>query len=208
MLLADLRVNINKPENDRCTPLYIASQNGHLGIVQHILASGREVDTQTKSRPGTSPWQNKTAAEIAHRQGTRAKFPKESEEDYLRKHHHGLIISALIDSFDADPVTTRQRLRELPELRDPFISDLFALVVFLCDGLLTVEAGDSASSSSSLPADTTKKGARFFQIARCLPTELQMVMCNRVFGSMKDAVLTKHSEPAFKKLGRLLASSE
>ena len=34
-----------------------------------------------------------------------------------------------------------------------------------------------------------------------------MMLCNRVFDAGKDTVLTKHSEPAFKKLGRMLASS-
>ena len=41
-----------------------------------------------------------------------------------------------------------------------------------------------------------------------LPIELQMVLCNRVFGAAKGTALTKHSEPAFKKLGRLLAKED
>jgi len=113
--------------------------------------------------------------------------------------HNGPLIDNLIESFDLDPDATRQQLRELPELRDPFISDLYALVIFLCDDLLTMSAGSSTSS--------LHKAARFFQIARCLPMELQMVLCNRVFGARKNSVLTKHSEPAFKKLGRLLVTS-
>ena len=48
---------------------------------------------------------------------------------------------------------------------------------------------------------------KFFQITRGLPMELQMMLCHRVFGAEKDIVLTKHSEPAFKKLGRLQAMS-
>jgi len=164
------------------------------------LVSGRDVNTKkkTKSIAGTGSWHNKTAAGIARRQGIREKFANESQEDYTRKNHNGPLIATLLDSFDADPVTTRQQLRELPGLRDFFIGDLFALVVFLCDDLLTVRAESSPSSNS-------KEAARFFPIARCLPMELQMVLCSRLFGSGKDIVLTKHSEPAFKKLGRLLA---
>jgi len=41
--------------------------------------------------------------------------------------------------------------------------------------------------------------------AQCLPMELQMMLCSCVFDSSKHIVLTKHSEPAFKKLRRLLA---
>ena len=90
-------------------------------------------------------------------------------------------------------------------MRDFFISDLFALVIFLCDDLLT--AGAESSSSSSSPLNNNKP-ARFFQVAQLLPMELQMALCNRVFGSCKDIILTKHSEPAFKKLGKLLARAE
>ena len=123
----------------------------------------------------------------------------ESGEEYTGRKQNGPLIAALIDSFDVDPVTTRQQLRELPELRDTFISNLFALVVFVCDDLLSVGAESSTSSLS------IKKAARFFQIAQCLPIELQMVLCNRVLGSGKDHVLTKHSEPAFKRLGKHLS---
>jgi len=205
LLLADMRIDINQPNIQQCTPLWCASQQGQLPVVQLILASGREVDIKTKSIAGYDLWNNKTAAEIGHDQGTRAQPAWEYDEDCLRKSHHGPLIAALIDSLDADPVTTRQQMRELPELRDPFVSDLFALVVFLCDDLLSVRTESSASSSSSTPHNAAR---RFFQMAQCLPIELQMVLCNRVFGAGKSLVLTKHSEPAFKKLGKLLASTE
>ena len=229
-LLADMRIDVNKQhiedctpffkacENGReeivalllpdprsilipqlmtlCTPLWFASQNGHLSIVQLILASGREVDTTTKSIAGASGCNN-TAAEIARYEGIRGKTEGGSEEDYTRKKKNGPFIAALIDSLDAEPAKTRKQLRELPRIRDPFIGDLFALVVFLCDELLTVS-----------PKSPSLKAARFFRIALFLPMELQMLMCNRVFGSGKDHVLTKHSEPAFKGLGRLLAAVE
>ena len=89
------------------------------------------------------------------------------------------LIANLLESFEADPVTTRQQLKELPELRDPFISDLFALVIFLCDDLLVVNAASSLNF----------KAARFFEMSRRLPMELQMMLCNRVFGAGKDIVL-------------------
>ena len=199
LLLADLRIDLNRPKKHRTTPLWIAAFAGHLPVVQFILVSGREVNTKTKSIAGTMIWNDKTAPEVAWCQGTRPRLTDELEADYLTKKQNGPLIAALLDSFDADSVTTRQQLRELPELRDAFISDLFALVVFLCDDLLTVRTESSPSS------DTTKKAARFFQIAQSLPMELQMVLCSRVFGSSKDIVLTKHSEPAFKKLVILLA---
>ena len=197
LLLADTRVDLNKPNNNLCTPLWTASINGHLPVVRLILTSGREVDTQTKSIAGDAPWNDKTAAEHARFQETRARADGEDEEVHARMKKNGPLIADLLDTFDADTAFIRQQLRELPELRDPFISDHFALVVFLCDGFLTLGAGSSV---------TDKKAARFFQIACSLPMELQMLLCNRVFGAGKNSVLTKHSEPAFKKLGRMLAS--
>jgi len=204
LLLADIRININIAENDQCTPLWMASQNGHLLVVQLILASGREIDTLTKSIPGTATWKNKTAAEVARHQGRRIKGGDEPEEVHTRKKQNGPLIAAWIDSFDRDPRTTCQQLRELPELRDSFISDLFALVIFLSDGLLTVVGAES----SSLSSPTLNEAARFLRITQRLPIELQMVLCNHVFGASNDNVLTKHSEPAFKKLGKLLARTD
>ena len=165
LLLADMRIDVNRPDNEQCTPLWFPSHDGHLLLVQLMLASGRDFDTKTKSIAGPAPWNNKTAAEVGRFQGIRAIDEGESEEDFSRVKQNGPLIAALIDSFDADPATTRQQLRELPELRDAFISDLFALVVFLCDGLLAVNA-----------SSTNKKGARFFQVAR------------RLHGTADDAV--------------------
>ena len=81
-------------------PLFLfSSQEGHLSVVQVILASGREVDTKTKSIAGTAPWNNKTAAEHARFQGTRARDEGEPEEDYTRKKRNGPLIANLLDSF-------------------------------------------------------------------------------------------------------------
>ena len=166
-----------------------------------ILASGREVNTKTKTIDGTGLWNSKTAAEIARFQGIRERDVEETDEEFSKSQQNGPLIATLLDTFDADPVTTRQQLRELPEVRDPFISDLFALVIFLCDDLLSVRTESSPFGTS------TRKAARFFQIARSLPIELQMLLCNRAFGAGKNSVLSKHSEPAFKGLGGFLTRS-
>ena len=104
LLLPNMGIDINKPSNIRWTPLWIASLNSHLSVVQLILASGREVDTQTKS---IADWNHKTDAEVARYQGTRDIYDDESDEDYTNAKQNG----QLIDSFDADPATTRHQLR-------------------------------------------------------------------------------------------------
>ena len=113
LLLADMRIDLNKPKNDQCTPLWFASQNGHLPVVQLILASGREVDTKTKSIAGTADWSNKLAAEVARRQGNRAKpYDGESDEVFTRRMQNCLLIAILIESFEENPQQVRTRLRK------------------------------------------------------------------------------------------------
>jgi len=51
------------------------------------------------------------------------------------------------------------------------------------------------------------KRTRFFNIARQLPLELQMVLCLRQVGSAKEIIQGKDSEVAFKELARRLVWS-
>ena len=126
LLLADSRIDVMKPNLNQASALFVASQNGQLSVVKLLLASGREVNTKLKTIVNPGTWSNKTAAEMARFQGTRGKEAGESDEDYSRRNRNGPLIATLLDSFDLDPATTSQQLRELPELRDFFISDLKA----------------------------------------------------------------------------------
>ena len=75
---------------------------------------------------------------------------------------------------------------------DKLAAEMFALVVFVSDGLLQVK-------------DTTPSpAARFFTVAAQLPLELQMVLCFRQVGSPKEIIGVKDSEVAFKELARKL----
>ena len=102
LLLNDTRIDVNKPGMEQCSPLWEASQNGQLFFVQLMLASGRDIDTKTKSIAGPAYWKNKSAAEIGRCQATRAKLSSESEGDHARKKQNGPLIAALLDSFDLD----------------------------------------------------------------------------------------------------------
>lgn len=73
-------------------------------------------------------------------------------------------------------------------------AELFAIVVFLCDGLLCQK--NISSGNPSLEA------ARFFSISGRLPLELQMYLCNKVYHSPKEIVLIRDSETAFKNLAK------
>ena len=67
------------------------------------------------------------------------------------------------------------------------------------------------NSASHLAASAdhaaTAAAPRFFTIAKRLPMELQMILCRRAVGSMKQSILRKDSEAAFKSLARILLES-
>jgi hypothetical protein len=199
LLLRDERIDINLHDVDERTPLYMASQIGQLGVVQHLLASGREINITKKSIPGGEIWQNKTPKEMARLLSFENQWTDETEQKYLKRKANCPLIADLLESFEADPRRTRAKLRLLPGIRDPFIGEVFAMIVFLADDFVTLKPDTSSPSSSSSFNQPTR---RFFRIALTLPMDLQMVLCNRLFTSGKDIVLGKHSEPAFRKLGK------
>jgi len=69
---------------------------------------------------------------------------------------------------------------------------MFALVVFFSDESLQIK------ETALTPA------AMFFNIAKRLPLELQMVLCCRQVGSAKEIIPRKDSEAAFKSLAMRL----
>jgi len=75
-------------------------------------------------------------------------------------------IATVLERFKENPMETRHVVRVKLGLLDDMAAEMFALVVFVSDGLLQVN-------------DTTTPAARFFSIAAQLPLELQMVLCFR-----------------------------
>jgi len=115
--------------------LWVASQNGQLLVVQHLLASGREIITKTKST-----FNNKTAAEQGRRQPSVPKSTDETEEVFQRRKTIGPLCADLIDEYESEPehLEVRHRLRRQPGLREYFIGHLFALVVFHSDSFVAI----------------------------------------------------------------------
>jgi len=187
LLLADPRVDPNKPRNKEATPLWFASQNGHLMAVQHLLASGKKIDTRRRSK-----FNDKTAAEHARAMAARTTKPaKETEDDFQIRKSNGPLCADLIDDYEREPVPVIYRLRRQPGLREYFIGHLFALVVFHSDTFVLINERTAHSDTR-----------RFFRITSQLPLDLQMVLCNRIFGSPRDIILSRDSEPGFQLLTR------
>jgi len=144
-----------------------AAAKGHLQVIKWWIASGREMDL---GRPGDV---DKTdAIGVARRTGKQE--------------------VALLERFKSDASKTREAMRVELGLLDELAAEMFALVVFVSDGLLQIKV------TTSSPA------ARFISIARRLPLELQMVLCYRQVGSAEEIIPGKDSEVAFKELARRL----
>ena len=69
-------------------------------------------------------------------------------------------------------------------------------MVFLSDGYLKVPAKEEAEQ---IGVAKGMQAQRFFSLASQLPMELQMVLCNRVFGLEGSIIKQIHSEKGFKK---------
>jgi len=168
LLLRDSRVNPNEPDYLGHTPLWSAAGGDHLDFIEWWIASGREMDL---GKPGDVDSTDAIS---------RAKKEGKTE------------IATLLERFKSDAAQTRHAVRvELGFVE--LAAEVFALVVFVSDGLLQIKYTTTAT-----PA------ARFFSIAGRLPLELQMMLCFRQVGSAKEINPGKKSEVAFKELARRL----
>jgi len=171
-MLKDSRVKVNEPDDDGSAPLWWAAWYGCLDAIKSWIASGREMDL---GKPGDI---HKTDAIGGAKEEGKTK------------------VATLLERFKNDATRTRHAVRVELGVLDELAAQLFAMVVFVSDGLLQIN-------------DTTPSpAARYFSIARQLPLELQMVLCCRQVGSDKEIIQGKDSEVAFKSLAkRLLWSS-
>ena len=182
-LLRDPRVDVTLHDSGWHTPLWWASWNGNREVVEWLMASGRDLgDIENKK-----DWKGNTARDIAR---------KENKTE----------VASLLERFIANPTLTRYEVRMKLGVLNEVVAEVFALTVFLCDDLLELKPASHLAATPH-PATTTAAAARFFAIAKRLPMELQMILCHNVVGSMKQNILLKDSEPAFKSLAsRLLLS--
>ena len=169
LLLKDSRVKVNEPTNSGSTPLQLVARDGCLDVIRWWIVSGREMDL---GEPGDV--EKTDAIGVAEEEGMTE-------------------VVALLERFKSDAAQTRHAMRVELGLLDDLAAEMFALVVFVSDGLL--QTNDST---------TTTPAARFFNIARRLPLELQMMLCFRQVGSTKEIIAGKESEVAFKELARRL----
>jgi len=167
LLLRDSRVLLNEADNGGRTPLRYAAYWGRLNHIKLWIASGREINL---GQPGN----------------------RDTDAIGEARSHGKTEVAALLERFKTNPTETRHEMRiEVGYFEKP-AAEVFALVVFVSDGLLNIKTGEKAPT----PA------AKFFRIACELPLELQMVLCYRVVESAQEIILGEESEQAFKDLAR------
>ena len=204
LLLAHPRIDVNAQDESRRTPLWVALQEGEtlcvrlllndrrttttelgdstgghlpmvlvsggfLDILKYWIASGREMDLGEPGNVGV---------------GSTGGSKSSGEAD----------VATLLERFKENPGETRSAVRRELGWHDEEAAGVYALVVFVSDGILHPGLGDAA-------------GARFFRIASQLPLELQMVLCYRLVGSRKETILREFSEAAFVDLAKRIRGS-
>ena len=142
-MLKDSRVNVNEPDRDGRTPLWRAACWGYFDIIMWLIASGREMDLGDSEDVWTDVI------------GMAKKWGKTE-------------VVSLLERFKGDATQTRHVMRVELGWYDEAAAEMFAVVVFVSDGLLQVK--DTTTPSPAV---------RFFMIARRLPLELQMMLCRR-----------------------------
>ena len=163
-LLGDPRVDVKQPVNSGFTPLWWTAYRGSVAIIMVWIASGREMDLGETGNEKTD------VVGIARKRGGRE-------------------LLGLLERFRASPRHTRFEIRAQMSCHEEMAAEMFAVVVFHCDGLLRVNRPAARRPPSNR--------VRFLAIATRLPMELQMVLCHRAVGSMGSNISTLDCESAF-----------
>ena len=198
VLLRDPRLDVNRgyddlnPE-DGVNPLRIAVVNGHLDIIKHWIVS----DVALPINPDYDELIEAALVEHSNR--------------LIYRHGYKDIAQLLLD-YKSGP-QAQQRIRRKFKLQfgllDAEASDIYALTIFLCDGLLSLvdTVSVNATDTDSVGVESTKEQdnrVSFFNIVSGLPMELQMLICYQAVDVMKDNITSTASEAAFRRLAAKL----
>jgi len=216
LLLAHPAIDVNVKNVDGIPPFSYACENGHTEVLRVLLKDPRVDTTLVDDYEHTPLWQ---AARSGHREviagfiaSERDLGDLEKKGEWEEEYHTAIEIATLenntevvtlLESFRANPTQTRHDVRVELGVLDEVAAEIFALTIFLCDDLLRLNSAALASIATSDPT-TAATAVRFFVIAKKVPMELQMILCRRVVGSVKDNILSKDSEAAFKSLTEIL----
>jgi hypothetical protein len=169
LLLADPRVNLHTACFNGLTPLdvLITNHRDTTLLLKHWIASGRPLMTDF------------------------ARYANKS----VRGSHYRVRDDAfeILKAYTQNPVEAIHKARLEIEWFDPAAARLFAMLVFLCDGLLVLKPRDALTEEQI-------KIARFWNMAQKLPLDLQYVLTCRAVGSDEVSITSANREAAFSDL--------
>jgi len=157
LLLKDSRVRVDETDACGLTSLMLAAYSENYGVIKWWIASGREVNV---GEPG------------------------DATNDVIGRAVDGgqIDVATLLERFKENPEETRHSVRMELGWYDEAAAEMFAIIVFVSDGLLQVTLG-----------------------ATRLPLDLQMVLCHRVVTSARETIKATYSELAFTNWPRRFA---
>jgi len=199
ILLRDNRVLANEASETGDTPLWYVASTGNLELVRWFIASGRHVEIGDPGNKFNDAILGAKDVRSWHKAGVR-----------FRKFQ----VAALLEEFRDDPERTRGRVRAEVDYYNKEAAVVFALVACLSDEFVRIrERASDGGGAKELPkttlagsgADVTReeqrvKARRFFNIARSLTRDLQMVLCHRVVGSWKLVIPENECKIVFRDL--------
>ena len=201
LLLAHPDIDVNAKDVNGWTPLLWACRFGFPSCVRELLKDPRVKLNEFRHGGFTPLWYAANHGELdvikwwiaSGREMDLGTPGKWGDVIGMAKKFRKTEVVTLLERFKSDTAQTRHAMRVELGWYDEAAAEMFALVVFISDELLQIK-----------DTKITTPAARFFDIARSLPLELQMVLCHRLVGSPKETVQGRDSEVAFKELAERL----
>jgi hypothetical protein len=119
VFLKDFRVDTNLADEHGCTPLWWASRGEHLGMIRWMIASGRDLNLDTRG------------------------------QELIARTMYGRTVVSLLRKFIQNQGQTRREVRLELGLVDMEAAELFAMTVFLCDDYLRIKEPTASSTTSA-----------------------------------------------------------
>jgi len=169
---------------------------GHLEVMKWMVMSGKPLSfPQVKVPPGFLDHMDPENV-ACHDLWTRLLV----DEDFVR---YELLLEARtrFTAYKAAGISCPVPDGQWPDVQ---FLDLYATIVFVCDGLLR-EPTTTVISPQPKEIQPNAKLLRFLRLAQRLPLELQALLCLQVGGRSSSAIPTRQAELAFRHLARELS---
>jgi len=183
LLVRDPRMDVNRKDTRAFTALHYAARTCDIPAVRLLFTCAHQI---VKSSSSITDYIQPAGLTY---------YPDHPELEHLLVH------------YNIDPKGFSIQLRRELGISSARAATTFVLVVLLCDGYLSLITREQPTSTT-VPApvviidtDTAiEERVRFLTMIQKLPMELQMKLCNCVNDLNKDTILTKDTEPEFKRL--------